>query len=235
MMKFFQRNKKWREYLFEIIVIFIGITSSFLFEEWRQSLEEREKEQEYYKEILENIRSDSSNIGQVKKWATWSIPRIETMIQHFKKDPFTDFEKFSCAPYAFKEEHNLLISIESIQKNGKLSLIRRNEVVHIYNQIEKLERKLNDRIKYEAQIWANYNDYKLENYPYLSLSCTKYFGQDSGVEMTKKSAKDFLADPRVITIYNSFLSMSRNIEKETDDILMQLTKLKFVIREELIE
>ncbi len=53
------------KYLFEIIVIFIGITSSFLFEEWRQDREKDKRASEIMKALLVELERNDSFIREI--------------------------------------------------------------------------------------------------------------------------------------------------------------------------
>ena len=53
------------KYLFEVIVIFIGITSSFLFEEWRQNREKDQKATEIMQALLVELDRNDSFIKHI--------------------------------------------------------------------------------------------------------------------------------------------------------------------------
>ena len=53
------------KYLFEVIVIFIGITSSFLFEEWRQNREKDQRGSEIMQALLVELERNDSFIREI--------------------------------------------------------------------------------------------------------------------------------------------------------------------------
>ncbi len=73
---------EWRKYLFEIIVIFIGITISFIFESWRQKQEEISRQLSLLVVIQNDLNRSYSWIEEIDS------NYIETiqMIADFRKD-----------------------------------------------------------------------------------------------------------------------------------------------------
>jgi hypothetical protein len=61
-------NKKFKDlliqYLFEIIVIFVGISISFWFDEWRDNRKDREMERKHLIDLKNNLKQDISIITQ---------------------------------------------------------------------------------------------------------------------------------------------------------------------------
>lgn len=226
-------SKTLKGYLFEVIVIFIGITISFLFEEWREGVSDRKEALEYYDQILGNIKADSIQISAINKRSEWSKPRLEFLVDAYKQKPDEKFEMFSCAMYAFKEKQNMLITIESIQKSGKLGLIKNKDIINLYNELEVIEKRLNDLIDVESQIWNKYTDYKLERYPDLTLLCSKFMGKETGIKLNESQAIQFLADSRIISYINSMYSIGNGIQTECESALQTLDLLAQTIEEEM--
>jgi hypothetical protein len=64
-----QTNKKFKDilikYLFEIIVIFIGISISFWFDEWRDNQKDREMERKHLIDVKNNLIQDTLILSRV--------------------------------------------------------------------------------------------------------------------------------------------------------------------------
>jgi hypothetical protein len=56
-------DKKWKEYFLEFIMIFLAVTLSFFAEGLRESINNHEHEKEYIRGILEDMRSDSTQLS----------------------------------------------------------------------------------------------------------------------------------------------------------------------------
>lgn len=64
MKRFFNTlSQKWPEYLFEILVLIIGIYGAFALERWNEERKEREKETKILKELLKGLESDKRDIS----------------------------------------------------------------------------------------------------------------------------------------------------------------------------
>jgi len=59
--------KGWLKYLFEIIAIFIGITGSFLLDEWREDNQNRDETVEVLKLIKSDLQQDTLQISELLK------------------------------------------------------------------------------------------------------------------------------------------------------------------------
>ena len=57
--------KKFGKYIFEIIAIFIGITASFLVDEWREDAERRKDLEANLRAIAHQLERDSTNSGKI--------------------------------------------------------------------------------------------------------------------------------------------------------------------------
>jgi hypothetical protein len=56
-------RKKWTHYLWEFLMLFLAVFCGFLAENFREHSVERRKEKEYIKSIIEDLKTDSSNLN----------------------------------------------------------------------------------------------------------------------------------------------------------------------------
>ena len=52
--------KKWKEYFLEFLMIFLAVTMGFFAESYREHLNDRSKEKEYIKSMVEDLETDSA-------------------------------------------------------------------------------------------------------------------------------------------------------------------------------
>lgn len=74
-----------KKYISEIIVIFIGISISFWFDEWRDNRKDRETEQKMLQDLKENLAQDTFLLGQTSLRVDAMVKDAEKLI-HFKQD-----------------------------------------------------------------------------------------------------------------------------------------------------
>lgn len=74
-----------KKYFSEVIVIFIGISISFWFDEWRDNRKDREVEQKILQNLKENLAQDTLLLGQTSQRVNAIINDAEKLIR-FKQD-----------------------------------------------------------------------------------------------------------------------------------------------------
>lgn len=74
-----------RKYLSEVVAIFLGISISFWFDEWRDDRKDREMEHKILQNLKENLVQDTLLLGMTLKNVDVMIQGAEKLI-HFKQD-----------------------------------------------------------------------------------------------------------------------------------------------------
>jgi len=74
-----------KKYLSEIIVIFIGISISFWFEEWRENRKDREMEQKILQNLKDNLAQDTLLLGKTSQNVNAMVNGIEKLTR-FERD-----------------------------------------------------------------------------------------------------------------------------------------------------
>ncbi len=124
-MKNLKNNNKLLNYLFEIFVIIIGITLSFLVNEWRENNKIREEEITALETILDNLKTDSVNISNEISVLSQSDTLYDYFLHHvFDKNPRLDslgraFE----AIFSYSKFTPKLIGYQQLKETGKLNII----------------------------------------------------------------------------------------------------------------
>ena len=55
-------KKRWKEYLFEFLMLFLAVTSGFFVENQREHYVEGKREKEYAKSLYDDLRTDTFTI-----------------------------------------------------------------------------------------------------------------------------------------------------------------------------
>lgn len=228
--------KTIQKYVFEIIVIFIGITMSFIFEEWRNSRQDDQKAREYYELLLADIKTDSIGLIKLFDDLNFEQPRMDSVLT---KKNYIDIGRFSrdmCASFAFIQKQNFISSFETIRQSGDLKLLRSKDLVNKCNYILSLQNQLNSRIASEYDTWASYRNYLNKAYPNMGLFCIRYQSRKTikGL-ITFKDINNFMNDAQIIIFYNDLLWTSQGIRSSSTQIKKELEELKGMIDRELNE
>lgn len=226
--------KTIKRYAFETIVIFIGITMSFIFEEWRNSRQDDQKVKDYYGLLLADIASDTINLNKLFDGLNFEQPRMDSVLT---KKSYTDIEEFAhnmCASFAFNQKQRLLSSFETIKQSGDLKLLQSKEIVNRCNYILTAQNQLNLTISGEYDSWTNYRNYLNKTYPDMGLFCIRYQSKKTiKGQITTHDIDRFLSDPQIMISYNDLLWMSQAIRFYSTDLKRQLYELKGMIKDEL--
>lgn len=159
------------KYLFEVVVIFIGITASFIFDEWRQNREKDAKANEMMKSLLIELERNDSYISYIDS----NYYEIDSSIQQFLGKEFVSQDEVIHLSYMLLEQTSMsrLNGISSFilgfTSQDQLNIINKNPKVLSY--LSYLENLLtehafitNELTKGAAsQLWPLFNKYGLTN------------------------------------------------------------------------
>lgn len=126
------KTKKWKEYLLEFLMIFLAVTMGFFAESFRESLVNREKEEDYVKSMVNDLKADTAAIAGTTKTLTTVSRAIDTMLMCLKSDnPDPSVINrmlrqgfWTYSVFAYNNQ-----TIEQLKSSGNFRLIRKLPVV----------------------------------------------------------------------------------------------------------
>jgi len=117
-----------KEYLFEFLVIFIAITGSFFAENLREHFIDKHKEKEYMESMLQDLKTDTSNIGTIVLKNNEQIKGIDSMLNIMVNEPLVNNKlfyrldlKYTSSYYGFIP---VMRTISQLMNTGGLGLVR---------------------------------------------------------------------------------------------------------------
>ena len=78
-------SRKWPEYLFEVIVLIVGIYGAFVVDNWNEDRKANKEKKVYLAHILSNLEDDKSQLDSLYKHKAEVIKRTDQLIQSFKQ------------------------------------------------------------------------------------------------------------------------------------------------------
>ena len=162
--------KSYLKYVVELIVIVVGITLSFMVDEWREERKNRDKEIKAMKEILSGLKSDLIEIDNGYEKASLSLNSAEIILdcindqciftdsigKHISNMSFFLYSLPNNAPYEnLKNEGLTIISNDSL----------RNKIIYYYEIEQKAWSSI---VNLRADIWINMMDLEQENFSKLN-------------------------------------------------------------------
>ncbi len=79
------KPKKFKEYFLEFIMIFLAVMMGFIAEKFRENGTDRDKEKDYVKSMLTDLRSDSAMLKDEIKWAGLLGNGLDSLCQEMNK------------------------------------------------------------------------------------------------------------------------------------------------------
>lgn len=78
------KNYNWAKLFLELIVVFLGVTSGFLLNNWREQDQENQLEQKYISSFIKDVNDNISDLEKLTVvdsiWLTTAIPSLKSLI-----------------------------------------------------------------------------------------------------------------------------------------------------------
>ncbi len=195
-------KKNFREYFLEFLMIFLAVTMGFFAESLRENITDKEKEKEYIKSFVQNLKDDTTSMGNVIAENNMKIKKLENLMSFsFKNlsDSHTRKLFYKSCNYigyysVFKSNDATMLQLKN---SGGLRLIKKKNVadsISFYDNVVK--------ILYEAE--ALYSDATTttikadrEVLDYSTSYDSSYFKNDS---LTDKPLPFVTNDPQKIKL-----------------------------------
>ena len=165
-------RSKFGKYLFEVSVIFIGITLSFLFEEWRTNREKYQIARTHLKEI----KSEALTVKQIVSIYD-SMVRAEmlTMDSLIEAKELTNNEAFKLLSLSTSNRDFSLTyklqELQTLKATGEISLIN-PDIVTMLGLIQVAADKI-EGVRYEASIFDQLMKLVISNTKFVSDKSSK--------------------------------------------------------------
>jgi hypothetical protein len=136
-------KKKWNEYLLEFFMLFLAVTLGFFAENMRENLTDRERETQYMESMIEDLKSDTSQMAamiQAKQSRNMMIDSLAFFIgspdykSHLNDIYF--FARSISPPMNFFPNER---TIQQLKSSGGLRLIRN---IKVSNSIMEYDQKM---------------------------------------------------------------------------------------------
>jgi hypothetical protein len=163
-----KKARKYREYLFEFLVIFVAITGSYFAENLREHFVDRHKEKTYMESLLQDLKNDSANLAQVIELNKIQVKGLDSLLNLIKNKLSNEEIKKFCQ-YDLKYALNytafnpITRTISELMNTGGLGLVEFKEVsdgivgyestkTAVLKQAELLETRYEKIIDQQAEI-----------------------------------------------------------------------------------
>jgi|SRR5688572_5470610 len=181
-------RKKWTHYFWEFLMLFLAVFCGFLAENQREHYVEHQREKQYIKSMIEDVRSDTemSAIPTAKK----ILARNDSLLKELKNPGvFADSRR---AYYLWSESDYYLPfvyndrTIQQLKNSGALRLVRNKNVSdsiieydrqlrHLFGSQDRLDRLLMNNVHYTYKLFSTMSLSTNKNSPVPLLNTDKKF------------------------------------------------------------
>ncbi len=137
----------WYRYLFDIIVVILGIMIAFSLNNWNESKKQVTLEQQYYKDILQELNEDLLKIKENRAFNNYLIPRYslakDIILTDSKRQKVDDLGRISLE-LMLKSDFKKEVSIyDALSNSANLDLISNKDILRQLQNIGSLYKNIN--------------------------------------------------------------------------------------------
>jgi hypothetical protein len=121
-------QKKWKEYLFQFFMLFLAVFCGFLAEYQLEHIVEHNREEQYIKSFIEDLKADTAKINKVLESTTWQQNNFDTLMGILKTPGFSEnpdkAENYFASIFALYVFNHTDRTLQQLKNAGGLRLIR---------------------------------------------------------------------------------------------------------------
>jgi hypothetical protein len=125
-------KKKVQHYFFEFLMLFLAVFCGFLAENWREQLQERNRENEFINTIVEDLKSDTLHSGLILSKLKNTSVGIDSVLKELSSPEVVYKSNKLYRLWTKNLDIKSFVSndrtIQQLKNNGELRLIRNNKV-----------------------------------------------------------------------------------------------------------
>ena len=144
-------QKKWKEYLFQFLMLFLAVFCGFLAENQREHFVEKHRAKEYAKSLLNDLVGDTVKINAAIQYAIWAVNRIDTLQQI--ADSITNYESVPGRFYYYSSSATISpfldwnrATLHQIINSGNIRYFKNNELIKKISDYDKITRVIDDQL-----------------------------------------------------------------------------------------
>jgi len=225
--------KPLNKYIFELLVIFIGITLSFMFEDWRENRSNRKREIEYYKNLLIDIESDRTYLNQIVFYSNRvinDVPKAINWIDSGVVEVDSSILATIIIPSIPRWKHTFLISMESVKSSGDLRLISNDEIIRKYHGVLSSNQTFNMTLERENESYKTYKNFFQMNYPNITKD---FFVLSSYQPLNNVQINHLINDAHLYNNLSGVLYWNEFLIRQCEWLNNEINKLEELLKLEL--
>jgi len=225
------KKKKFREYFFEFIMIFLAVTLGFFAEQIRENVADRKREKEYMMSMIDDLRVDISSLSSNIRLRQQRDKMIDSLVFLLRSPEIKQngsaiyyFARSISPPiYFFPDDR----TIQQLKSTGSLRLISN---MQISGSIMDYDRKMRQQL-------FEYTDEQQDRAEYRQMATKIFDGKIFNGMINKNAIERPVNDPQLFTydatLMNEYIIQAQYLRKVNQTQLARADEL-FTQAKELI-
>ena len=220
-------RKKWTHYFWEFLMLFLAVFCGFLAENQREHFIEHEREKQYVKSFIEDLKSDISNYNRQIRFRTISQERADSLIIFLLS---SERNKHVDSIYVCVERvgrGNLFFysdrTIQQLKNSGGMRLIRNQTASNLIMQYDQMVRDMQHFELIREEILTRFREtssYVLDAAIFYSMTDTS---SEMSINRPKGNSKLFSDNPETI---NRLCYWANRFRIANQQVIVKQTDLK---------
>jgi hypothetical protein len=137
-------DKKVWHYLFEFLMLFLAVFCGFIAENWREQMKEHQREKEFIRSIVQDLKSDTLQSGEILMQLRKKSNGIESLLAELQSPGIQESSNKAYRLWTENLDLKAFVSndrtIQQLKSSGELRLIRNKEVSDRIMQYDQVVR-----------------------------------------------------------------------------------------------
>jgi len=125
-------GKKWSNYLWEFLMLFLAVFCGFLAENKREHIIEHRREHQYMMSLITDLKTDTASLVGVHRFAEKQIKNYDSLLHLLKSPHYSDSIRYLYYYFLPTTYYDLFFpsrrTIDQLENSGGLRLIRNEQV-----------------------------------------------------------------------------------------------------------
>ncbi|HEV8079334.1 MAG TPA: hypothetical protein VGP43_01375 [Chitinophagaceae bacterium] len=125
-------NKKWKEYFFQFLMLFLAVFLGFLAEYQLEHVVENNREKQFMVSLVKDLENDTLQLSNLKTIRTNNITLIDSGLSYFAVNP-TDYIPYKklryLSPGTLRNFYQNSGTLDQLKNSGGMRLIRKRNIV----------------------------------------------------------------------------------------------------------
>jgi len=152
-------TKKWKEYLFQFLMLFLAVFCGFLAENQREHMVEHQRERQYMKLMIADLQADTAMMNNILAMLDIRALNVDSMLLLLTSYPVSNEKVIKAYSYTYPALNNITFSfndrtITQLKNSGNMRIIRNQKVndgiIQYWNKIDNVMQALNRHMSYRT-------------------------------------------------------------------------------------